>query len=47
MDRNAARREFGNLTLVKEVMREMWGWNSLERLWQIQWWLCDMNDRYE
>ena len=30
----AARREFGNRTLVQEVTREMWGWNSLEALWQ-------------
>ena len=30
----AARREFGNLGLVKEVTREMWGWASLERLAQ-------------
>jgi len=31
---SAARREFGNPALVKEVTREMWGWNSLERLLQ-------------
>jgi predicted permease len=30
----AARRAFGNVTLVKEVTREMWGWASLERLGQ-------------
>jgi predicted permease len=30
----AARREFGNRTLVKEVTREVWGWRSLERVWQ-------------
>ena len=30
----AARREFGNRTLVEETTREMWGWSSLERLWQ-------------
>ena len=30
----AARREFGNRTLVKEVTREMWGWSWLEALWQ-------------
>ncbi len=29
-----ARREFGNVGLVKEVTREMWGWISLEQLWQ-------------
>jgi predicted permease len=32
--RAAARREFGNVGLVKETTREMWGWASLERLWQ-------------
>jgi predicted permease len=32
--RYAARRAFGNVTLVKEVTREMWGWTSLERLSQ-------------
>ncbi|HEV2387160.1 MAG TPA: ABC transporter permease [Candidatus Acidoferrales bacterium] len=30
--REAARREFGNAGLVKEITREMWGWGSLERL---------------
>src|SRR5262249_49796393 len=30
----AARREFGNLALVEETTREMWGWNSVERVWQ-------------
>ena len=30
----AARRAFGNLTRYKEVVREMWGWTSLERLGQ-------------
>ncbi|HEU5453775.1 MAG TPA: ABC transporter permease [Terriglobales bacterium] len=30
----AARREFGNVGLVKEVTREMWGWTSLERFVQ-------------
>ena len=29
-----ARREFGNVGLVKEVTREMWGHGSWERLWQ-------------
>ena len=29
-----ARREFGNVTLVKEVTREMWGWSWLERVAQ-------------
>ena len=31
---DAARREFGNVGLVKEITREMWGWTSWERLWQ-------------
>jgi predicted permease len=30
----SARREFGNIGLVKEVTREMWGWTSIERLRQ-------------
>ena len=30
----AARREFGNMELVKEVTRDVWGWASLERLAQ-------------
>src|SRR5258707_2104866 len=30
----SARRVFGNLTLVKEVTREMWGWRWLERFAQ-------------
>src|SRR5215470_2716228 len=29
-----ALREFGNVGLVKEVTREMWGWNTLEQLWR-------------
>src|SRR2546421_2000260 len=32
-DRYAARRQFGNAGILKEVSREMWGWSSLERLW--------------
>jgi hypothetical protein len=32
--RASALREFGNVGLIKEVTREMWGWVSLERLWQ-------------
>jgi len=32
--RASALREFGNVGLVKEVTREMWGWASLEALWQ-------------
>ena len=31
---HAARREFGNMGLVKEVTRDVWGWGSLERLIQ-------------
>jgi predicted permease len=30
----AARREFGNLALIQETTREMWGWRWFERLWQ-------------
>ena len=30
----AARLEFGNVTQVKEITREMWGWGSFERLKQ-------------
>ncbi|MGH9833968.1 MAG: permease prefix domain 1-containing protein [Blastocatellia bacterium] len=30
--RHNALREFGNVGLVKEVTREMWGWARLERL---------------
>jgi putative ABC transport system permease protein len=29
-----ALREFGNVGLVKEVTRAMWGWGTLERMWQ-------------
>jgi putative ABC transport system permease protein len=32
--RASARREFGNVSLVKEVMRDMWAWTSLDRLGQ-------------
>jgi predicted permease len=31
---SAARRDFGNVTRVKETTREMWGWSSFERLQQ-------------
>lgn len=34
MARVSARREFGNIGLVKEVTRDMWGWTSVERLRQ-------------
>jgi putative ABC transport system permease protein len=30
----AALRRFGNVTLAHERSREMWGWNSVETLWQ-------------
>ncbi len=30
----AALRRFGNVTLAQERSREMWGWNSIETLWQ-------------
>ena len=30
----AAQRAFGNAALLKEEVREMWGWTWLERLWQ-------------
>jgi len=30
--RDAARRKFGNATILKDASREMWGWTSLERL---------------
>ena len=32
--RAKALREFGNIGLVKEITREMWGWGTLERLGQ-------------
>src|SRR5713226_3811744 len=31
---DAARRQFGNVTLLQEVSREMWGWILLEKLAQ-------------
>src|SRR5947199_6080384 len=31
---DAARRAFGNVALVKEDTRAMWGWTSVETLWQ-------------
>ncbi len=30
----AARREFGNVELVKEVTRDVWGWRWLEDLYE-------------
>jgi len=30
----AALRRFGNVTLAQERSREMWGWNTVETLWQ-------------
>jgi hypothetical protein len=33
-DRHQARKQFGNVGILKEVSREMWGWSSLERLFQ-------------
>ena len=30
----AALRRFGNVTLAQERSREMWGWNSVDTLWQ-------------
>ena len=33
-DSSQARRQFGNVGILKEVSREMWGWSSFERLWQ-------------
>jgi predicted permease len=32
--RRSARRELGNVSLIKEVTREMWGWASVERFSQ-------------
>jgi hypothetical protein len=32
--RGGARREFGNVSLIKQVTREMWGWASVEQLMQ-------------
>ncbi len=32
--RYAAQRAFGNASLVKEEVREVWQWTSLERFWQ-------------
>ena len=32
--RLAARRDFGNVALIRELTRETWGWGSAERLWR-------------
>ena len=32
--RYSARREFGNVTVIKEITRDMWGWTALEQLLQ-------------
>ncbi|HSE97458.1 MAG TPA: ABC transporter permease, partial [Blastocatellia bacterium] len=32
--KKSALREFGNVVLVKEVTREMWGWSRIEQMWQ-------------
>jgi predicted permease len=32
--RSSAHKDFGNVTLVKEVTRDMWGWRSLDQLAQ-------------
>src|SRR6266581_3390297 len=32
--RYAARRAFGNATLIREQTHEAWGWAPVERLWQ-------------
>ena len=32
--RNAARRAFGNTTLIREQTRETWGWTPFESFWQ-------------
>lgn len=32
--RSAAARQFGNATRLREASRELWGWPSLETLWQ-------------
>jgi len=33
-DRDQARKQFGNVGILKEVSREMWGWSTIERLFQ-------------
>jgi predicted permease len=33
-DTSSARRQFGNIGILKEASREMWGWTSVERLFQ-------------
>lgn len=43
--RQRARREFGNATLYKEKMQEVWGWGSIERLGQDLRYGCRMMGR--
>ena len=31
---DAARQEFGNVLLIKETVRDMWGWTPIEQFWQ-------------
>jgi putative ABC transport system permease protein len=31
---SAARREFGNVLLIQETVRDMWGWTSIQQCWQ-------------
>lgn len=41
----AARRAFGNTTLIREQTREAWGWAPFERLSQrhaCYWWVASM-----
>jgi putative ABC transport system permease protein len=30
----AARREFGNVLLIQETVRDMWGWTAIQQFWQ-------------
>src|SRR5205085_12578906 len=32
--RYAAQRKFGNTLALREASREMWGWGTIDRLWQ-------------
>ena len=31
--RDGARRQFGNTLIVKESLRELWGWGAIDRAW--------------